>query len=159
VRWRVRKNGPGAGFGLTLAEQTARPFRHYHRAQHAGGRQHLRTAYPLGDHCLMSRILIVEDEPAILRGLADNLHFESYEVMAATDDEKLGRVGLGQHRAEIGQVLHVPGIFHSRTACLIPLRTSRCRRSGRCCREVRPMFHEMRRSGIHMIWTFQEYKT
>ena len=36
----------------------------------------------------MSRILVVEDDPAILRGLADNLSFESYDVITATDGEQ-----------------------------------------------------------------------
>lgn len=35
----------------------------------------------------MSRILVVEDEPAILRGLADRLKRESYEVLTAADGE------------------------------------------------------------------------
>jgi DNA-binding response OmpR family regulator len=35
----------------------------------------------------MTRILVVEDDPAILRGLADNLEFESYEVLTAGDSE------------------------------------------------------------------------
>lgn len=35
----------------------------------------------------MSCILVVEDDPAILRGLADNLKFESHEVLTATDGE------------------------------------------------------------------------
>ncbi len=35
----------------------------------------------------MSRILIVEDDPAILRGLTDNLKFESHEVLTASDGE------------------------------------------------------------------------
>ena len=35
----------------------------------------------------MSRILVVEDDPAILRGLADNLKFESHEVLTAADGE------------------------------------------------------------------------
>jgi len=35
----------------------------------------------------MSLILVVEDDPAILRGLADNLRFESYEVLTAADGE------------------------------------------------------------------------
>ena len=35
----------------------------------------------------MSRILVVEDDPAILRGLADNLAFDSHEVLTATDGE------------------------------------------------------------------------
>ena len=36
----------------------------------------------------MSRILIVEDDLAILRGLKDNLEYESYEVLTATDGEE-----------------------------------------------------------------------
>ncbi|HEX4946492.1 MAG TPA: response regulator transcription factor [Blastocatellia bacterium] len=35
----------------------------------------------------MSRILVIEDDPAILRGLADNLKLESHEVLTATDGE------------------------------------------------------------------------
>lgn len=35
----------------------------------------------------MSRLLVVEDDPAILRGLGDNLRLESYEVATATDGE------------------------------------------------------------------------
>jgi DNA-binding response OmpR family regulator len=35
----------------------------------------------------MSVILVIEDDPAILRGLADNLRFESYEVLTAGDGE------------------------------------------------------------------------
>ena len=35
----------------------------------------------------MSRVLVVEDDLAILRGLADNLRFESHEVLTATDGE------------------------------------------------------------------------
>jgi DNA-binding response OmpR family regulator len=35
----------------------------------------------------MSVVLVVEDDPAILRGLNDNLQFEGYEVLTATDGE------------------------------------------------------------------------
>jgi DNA-binding response OmpR family regulator len=35
----------------------------------------------------MSTVLAIEDDPAILRGLADNLRFESYEVITAADGE------------------------------------------------------------------------
>jgi DNA-binding response OmpR family regulator len=35
----------------------------------------------------MSRILVVEDEPAILRGLADNLKRELHDVWTAADGE------------------------------------------------------------------------
>jgi DNA-binding response OmpR family regulator len=35
----------------------------------------------------MSTILVIEDDPAILRGLADNLRFESYDVLTASDGE------------------------------------------------------------------------
>jgi DNA-binding response OmpR family regulator len=40
----------------------------------------------------MNRILVVEDDPAILRGLADNLKFENYEVLTATDGDAGYRV-------------------------------------------------------------------
>jgi len=36
----------------------------------------------------MPRILIVDDEPAIVRGLEDNLRFEGYETLAATSGEE-----------------------------------------------------------------------
>jgi DNA-binding response OmpR family regulator len=35
----------------------------------------------------MSTVLAVEDDPAILRGLSDNLRFEGYEVITAADGE------------------------------------------------------------------------
>lgn len=35
----------------------------------------------------MSRVLVVEDDPAILRGVADNLRYESYDVLTAADGE------------------------------------------------------------------------
>ena len=40
----------------------------------------------------MSRILVVEDEPAILRGLADNLKREMYDVLTAADGEAACRL-------------------------------------------------------------------
>jgi DNA-binding response OmpR family regulator len=40
----------------------------------------------------MTRLLVVEDDPAILRGLADNLRFESYDVVSATDGETAYRL-------------------------------------------------------------------
>src|SRR5262252_366579 len=33
----------------------------------------------------MNRIVVIEDDPAILRGLADNLRLESYDVATASD--------------------------------------------------------------------------
>ena len=36
----------------------------------------------------MSRILIIEDDRAILRGLKDNLEYESYDVLTATEGEQ-----------------------------------------------------------------------
>jgi DNA-binding response OmpR family regulator len=35
----------------------------------------------------VTKVLVVEDDPAILRGLADNLKFEGYDVLTATDGE------------------------------------------------------------------------
>jgi DNA-binding response OmpR family regulator len=40
----------------------------------------------------MSRILVVEDDPAILRGLSDSLRRESYEVLTAADGESARRL-------------------------------------------------------------------
>jgi DNA-binding response OmpR family regulator len=48
----------------------------------------------------MSRILVVEDEPAILRGLADNLRFESYEVFTASDGQS-GYAALKEHKPDL----------------------------------------------------------
>ena len=36
----------------------------------------------------MKRILIIEDDLAILRGLKDNLEYDKYEVLTATDGEQ-----------------------------------------------------------------------
>jgi DNA-binding response OmpR family regulator len=36
----------------------------------------------------MSRIIVIEDDRAILRGLKDNLEYESYEILTATDGEQ-----------------------------------------------------------------------
>jgi two-component system response regulator VicR len=44
----------------------------------------------------MSRVLIVEDDPAILRGLVDNLRFESHDVVSATDGETAYRLARDQ---------------------------------------------------------------
>src|SRR5215467_10721693 len=35
----------------------------------------------------MSRIVVIEDDPAILRGLSDNLRRESYEVLTSSDGD------------------------------------------------------------------------
>jgi DNA-binding response OmpR family regulator len=40
----------------------------------------------------MIKILVVEDDPAILRGLADNLRFEGYDVITAQDGETGARL-------------------------------------------------------------------
>jgi serine phosphatase RsbU (regulator of sigma subunit) len=40
----------------------------------------------------VSRILVVEDDPAVLRGLRDNLTFESYDVLTASDAERAYRL-------------------------------------------------------------------
>lgn len=48
----------------------------------------------------MNRVLIIEDDPAILRGLSDNLAFESYEVLTASDGESGLRV-LRERRPDV----------------------------------------------------------
>src|SRR5262249_12239125 len=41
---------------------------------------------------VMNRLLVVEDDPAILRGLSDNLRAESYEVTTAAEGETAFRM-------------------------------------------------------------------
>ncbi len=48
----------------------------------------------------MTRILIVEDDPAILRGLKDNFLAESYEVLTAADGETGYRM-IREHRPDL----------------------------------------------------------
>ena len=48
----------------------------------------------------MNRILIIEDDRAILRGLKDNLEYESYEVLTATDGEQ-GYERIQEHRPHL----------------------------------------------------------
>ena len=48
----------------------------------------------------MSRILIVEDDPAILRGLTDNLAYEKYDVVTATDGDTAKRL-IEQQRPDL----------------------------------------------------------
>ena len=48
----------------------------------------------------MSRILVIEDDPAIARVLADNLRFESYEVLTAADGEAGYRL-IGEKRPDL----------------------------------------------------------
>jgi len=45
----------------------------------------------------MHRILVIEDDPAILRGIADNLTFEEYEVLTASDGETAYRLIREKH--------------------------------------------------------------
>jgi DNA-binding response OmpR family regulator len=35
----------------------------------------------------MNRIVVIEDDPAILRGLSDSFRFESYDVLTAANGE------------------------------------------------------------------------
>ena len=48
----------------------------------------------------MSLILVIEDDPAILRALADNLRFESYDVLAAADGESGYRL-IGEKKPDL----------------------------------------------------------
>src|SRR3974390_2327526 len=48
----------------------------------------------------MSRVLIVEDDPAILCGLRDNLEFESHQVLTAADGEA-GDRRLSEHAPDL----------------------------------------------------------
>ena len=45
----------------------------------------------------MTKVLVVEDDPGILRTVADNLRFEQYEVVTATDGEAAYSVLQAEH--------------------------------------------------------------
>jgi DNA-binding response OmpR family regulator len=45
----------------------------------------------------MTRVLVVEDDPGILRTVADNLKFEKYDVVTAMDGETAYRLQHSQH--------------------------------------------------------------
>ena len=51
----------------------------------------------------MPRILIVDDEPEMVRGLEDNLRFEGYQTISAADGERALTFALSEapdlHRA------------------------------------------------------------
>ncbi|MFQ5521755.1 MAG: response regulator transcription factor, partial [Candidatus Methylomirabilia bacterium] len=49
----------------------------------------------------MPRILIVDDEPEMVRGLVDNLHFEGYHTLSATN----GRDGLALAFREVPDLI------------------------------------------------------
>ena len=65
----------------------ARPRWPTRGTQRGGSRQHVRDSPAAGGY-IVSRILVVEDDPAILRGLSDNLKAESYEVLTASDGKE-----------------------------------------------------------------------
>jgi DNA-binding response OmpR family regulator len=48
----------------------------------------------------MSTILVIEDDPAILRGLTDNLKFESYQVFSAVNGEA-GLEAVRRHKPDL----------------------------------------------------------
>src|SRR5262249_9630822 len=56
------------------------------RGEHAGCWQPVRAARAARP-TVMARILIVDDEPEIVRGLEDNLRFEGYQTQSAANGE------------------------------------------------------------------------
>ena len=61
----------------------------------------------------MSRILIVEDDPAVLRGLRDNLVFEAYDVLTATDGERAYQLIHAERPDLVLLDLMLPGMWGS----------------------------------------------
>lgn len=56
------------------------------------------------------RILLVEDDRAILRGLGDNLRAESYEVLTACDGDTAYRLMREQHPDLVVLDVMLPGM-------------------------------------------------
>ena len=61
----------------------------------------------------MSRILIVEDDPAVLRGLKDNLTFESYDVLTASNGELAYRLIHDERPDLVLMDVMLPGMWGS----------------------------------------------
>src|SRR5215471_4375775 len=65
------------------------------REKQAGRGQHVFHSSSIeGGQCRMSLVLIVEDDPAILRGLQESLRRERYDVLSAIDGETGYRLAL-----------------------------------------------------------------
>jgi len=58
----------------------------------------------------MPRILIVDDEPEMIRGLEDNLHFEGYQTITASDGERGLALALSEAPDLIVLDLMMPGL-------------------------------------------------
>ena len=79
---------PGTGLGLTLVDHMARAHGGRLEVRSEVGRGSTFAIHLAAGGCSVSRILVVEDDPAILRGLSDNLQAESHEVLTASDGEE-----------------------------------------------------------------------
>ena len=55
----------------------------------------------------MPRILVVDDEPEIVRCLVDNLRFEGYQILTATNGAD--GLALGAPFAHLGHHVRMPG--------------------------------------------------
>ena len=65
-------------------------------AQSNGGGSHFTTREAPAEPAQRTRILIVEDEPAMVAGLRDNFEYEGYDVISAAD----GAAGLQRALAD-----------------------------------------------------------
>jgi CheY-like chemotaxis protein len=61
----------------------------------------------------VSRILVVDDDPAVLRGLKDNLTFESYDVLTASDAERAYRLIHDERPDLVLMDVMLPGMWGS----------------------------------------------
>ena len=77
----------GTGLGLPLALHVVEAHRgRIAVVSHPGRGSTFSVRIPLAGTG-MTKVLVVEDDPGILRTVADNLRFEQYEVVTATDGE------------------------------------------------------------------------
>jgi len=65
----------------------------------------------------MARILIVDDEPEIVRGLEDNLRFEGYQTLTAGNGADALAVAAREAPDLIVLVRCAPAVSTSRSSC------------------------------------------
>src|SRR5205814_2770256 len=81
---RRRRHGPGPGDGAPYCARASRP----HYGTKRRGQRRLLPYLPAGSPLMAECVLIVEDDPSILRGLQMNIGLEGFRTICARDGDE-----------------------------------------------------------------------